>query len=207
VTEADMHYFEPAKGHGMKHNPFNAIVAPRPIGWISTKGRDGSLNLAPYSFFNIFNYAPPIIGFCSTGAKDSQRNAVETGEFVWNLVTRDVAAQMNDSSADLPYGEDEFIRTGLTPIASRLVAAPRVAESKVQLECKVTDVVRLRDIEGRETVATMVFGEVIAAHIDRRLIVDGVFDTFHADIVVRAGGPTAYAEIRPESRLDMRRPG
>jgi flavin reductase (DIM6/NTAB) family NADH-FMN oxidoreductase RutF len=207
MSESGMHYYEPAQGHGLKHDPFNAIIGPRPIGWISSKGKDGSVNLAPYSFFNGFNYTPPIIGFCSTTLKDTARNAIESGEFVWNLVTRAIAAQMNETSAALPYGEDEFVRAGLTPIPSRLVAAPRVAESLVHFECKVTDVVRLRDIEGRETAATVVFGQAIAVHIDRGLLIDGVFDTFGAGIVLRAGGPSAYAEIAEASRFDMRRPG
>ena len=95
----DMHYYEPASGHGLPHDPFNAIVGPRPIGWVATKGQDGSANLAPYSFFNAFCYVPPIIGFSSTGAKDSLRNVRETGEFTWNLVTRELAEAMNASCA------------------------------------------------------------------------------------------------------------
>ena len=206
MSETDMHYYEPARGHGLKHDPFNAIIGPRPIGWISSKGKDGSINLAPYSFFNGFSYTPPIIGFCSSSPKDTARNAIESGEFVWNLATRANAAQMNETSATLPYGEDEFLRAGLTKLPSRLVAAPRVAESPVHFECKVTDVLRLHDAEGHETPATMEFGQVIAVHITRALIVDGVIDTFHAGIVLRAGGPSAYAEIDAESRFDMRRP-
>lgn len=203
----EMHYYEPAQGHGLAHDPLNAIIGPRPIGWISTRGQDGSLNLAPYSFFNAFNYHPPIIGFSSTSPKDTSRNAIETGEFVWNLATRDHATAMNQTSAPLPYGTSEFERAGLTPIDSRLIQAPRVAESPVQFECKVTDVVRLRNIEGAETPATMIFGQVIAVHIAKALIKDGVFDTFAANIILRAGGPTAYALITPETRFDLSRPG
>lgn len=206
MSETDMHYYEPSHGHGLRHDPFHAIIGPRPIGWISSKGRDGSINLAPYSFFNAFSHSPPIIGFSSSTPKDTVRNAIESGEFVWNLATRATAEQMNETSAALPYGEDEFLRAGLTKLPSRLVAAPRVAESPVHFECKVTDVLRMRDAEGRETTATMVFGQVVAAHIDRRLIVDGVFDTFHAGVILRAGGKTTYAEIGPENRFDMRRP-
>jgi flavin reductase (DIM6/NTAB) family NADH-FMN oxidoreductase RutF len=202
-----MHYYEPATGHGLKHDPFNAIIGPRPIGWISTKGQDGSLNLAPYSFFNGFNYIPPIIGFSSTSVKDTARNAIETGEFVWNIATKSLSDAMNESCAPEPYGTSEFARAGLTPLPSRKVAAPRVAESPVNFECKVTQVVNLKNIDGEETPAVMVFGQVIAVHIAQHLIVDGVFNTFAAGIILRAGGPSAYALITPESRFDMRRPG
>ena len=202
----DMHFYEPRHGHGLPHDPFNAIVGPRPIGWVSTRGRDGSLNLAPYSFFNAFNYTPPIIGFCSNGAKDSLRNCRESGEFVWNLATRALAEPMNRSCATVPYGIDEFALAGLTPEASRLVAAPRVAESPVGFECRVSDVVQLRGHAGGTVPAWLVLGEVVAVHIRRALLPEGVFDTFAAGIVLRAGGPSAYAEIRPDSRFDMRRP-
>ena len=134
------HFYEPAKGHGLKHDPFNAIIGPRPIGWISSRGADGSVNLAPYSFFNAFCYHPPIIGFSSIGTKDTLRNVRETREFVWNLATREL-------------------------------------------------------------------GEVVGVHIAPHLIVDGVFDTFSAHILLRAGGATAYAEVLPETRLDRKRPG
>jgi len=206
MTDETMHYYEPENGHGLKHDPFNAIVGPRPIGWISTRGKDGSLNLAPYSFFNGFNYTPPIIGFSSTTMKDTARNAIETGEFVWNIATFDLAEAMNQSCAPLAYGESEFERAGLTPVPSRNIAAPRVAESPVSFECKVTDVLRLRNIDGDETPATVVFGQVIAVHIAQRLLHDGVFDTFGADLILRAGGPSAYARISPDTRFDMRRP-
>ncbi len=201
------HFYEPAKGHGLPHDPFNAIVGPRPIGWVSTKGADGSVNLAPYSFFNAFNYTPPIIGFSSNGAKDSLRNARETGEFVWNLVTRELAAPMNESCAAVPYGTDEFALAGLTKRPARLVAPPMVAEARVAFECKVADIVQLKSHTGAPAAAWLVLGEVIGVHIDLSLLPDGVFDTFGAGIVLRAGGPTAYAEITPDSRFDMRRPG
>jgi flavin reductase (DIM6/NTAB) family NADH-FMN oxidoreductase RutF len=207
MSESDVHFYETAKGHGLAHDPFNAIIGPRPIGWVSTRGADGSVNLAPYSFFNGFNYHPPIVGFSSTSPKDSLRNARETGEFVWNLATRDIAEAMNETCASVPYGTDEFGLASLTPAPSRLVNVPRVAESGVSFECKVTQIVPLTTYSGEATPATIVFGQVIAVHIAKRLLVDGGFDTFGAGIILRAGGPTAYAEIRPESRFDMRRPG
>ncbi len=203
----DTYYYEPSRGHGLPHDPFNAIVGPRPIGWVSTRGVDGSVNLAPYSFFNAFNYTPPLLGFSATSAKDSVRNARETGEFVWNLTTRDLAERMNATAASAPYGSEEFALAGLTPLPSRLVAVPRVAESPVNFECEVTEIIALKARSGDPTGAWLVVGEVIAAHISRALLCDGVFDTFGAGIVLRAGGPTGYAQIRPESRFDLRRPG
>ncbi len=206
MTADDVYYYEPAKGHGLPHDPFNAIIGPRPIGWVSTKGKDGSVNLAPYSFFNAFNYIPPIIGFSSTGAKDSLRNVEETGELVWNLSTRAIAEQMNQTSAAAPYGTNEFALSGLTPIPAIHVAPPRVAESPVHFECKVTDIVPLKTHGGHLTKAKLVLAEVIAVHIRKRLLKDGIFDTFNAGIILRAGGPSAYAEIKPDSRFDMVRP-
>jgi flavin reductase (DIM6/NTAB) family NADH-FMN oxidoreductase RutF len=205
-NNADYHYFEPSQGHRLPHDPLNAIVGPRPIGWISSQGSDGTRNLAPYSFFNAFNYEPPIIGFSSTGAKDSARNARETGEFVWNLATRAMAEAMNASSATVPYTTDEFALSGLTPVASRLVAPPRVAESPVNFECKVADIVQLKDHRGAAIQTWLVLGEVVAVHILQSLLTDGIFNTFGAGIVLRAGGPSAYAEIRPDNRFDMTRP-
>jgi flavin reductase (DIM6/NTAB) family NADH-FMN oxidoreductase RutF len=202
----DTYFYEPANGHGLPHDPFNAIVGPRPIGWVSTRGKDGSLNLAPYSFFNAFNYKPPIIGFSSTSAKDSLKNAQETGEFVWNLSTRALAEQMNATCAGVPYGTDEFALAGLTPVASRIVSVPRVAESPVNFECKVTEIVQLKTHTGALVKGWLTLGEVVAVHIRRDLLKDGVFDTYGAGIILRAGGPTAYAEIRPDSRFDMVRP-
>jgi flavin reductase (DIM6/NTAB) family NADH-FMN oxidoreductase RutF len=201
------HYYEPAKGHGLAHDPFNAIVGPRPIGWVSTCGQDGSINLAPYSFFNAFNYKPPIVGFASVGAKDSLRNARETGAFVWNLATRALADAMNASCATVPYGTDEFIVAGLTKAPSRLVAPPRVAESPVNFECLVTDIIQLRSHAGIPAETWLVLGEVVAVHISRSLLHDGVFDTFGAGIILRGGGPSAYLEVTQPNRFDMDRPG
>jgi flavin reductase (DIM6/NTAB) family NADH-FMN oxidoreductase RutF len=173
---------------------------------VSSQGKDGSVNLAPYSFFNAFNYHPPIIGFASVGAKDSLRNVQETGEFVWNLSTKALAEQMNESCAAVPYGNDEFDLAGLTKRPSRLVKPPRVAESPVNFECKVTDIIRLKSHTGKPADSWLTLGEVVAVHIDNTLLKDGVFDTFNANIILRAGGPSAYAMITPETRFDMYRP-
>ncbi len=202
----DDYVYEPKHGHGLPHDPFNAIIGPRPIGWISSQGADGTLNLAPYSFFNAFNYKPPIIGFSSNAEKDSLRNCRETGEFVWNLTTRPLAEAMNASCATVPYGVNEFELAGLTPLASHLVRPPRVAESLVAFECKVSEILRLKGHDGSATASTIVFGEVVAVHIARALLKDGVFDTFGAGIVLRAGGPTGYLEVTEAARFDMRRP-
>ena len=128
----------------LPHDPFKAIVAPRPIGWISTRALDGRINLAPYSFFNGFSSAPPIVGFSSEGWKDSASFAKESGEFVANLATHDLQGPMNETSAPFARGENEFARAGLTMAECRLVAAPRVAESPAALECKVVEVVEIR---------------------------------------------------------------
>ena len=200
------HFYEPKAGHRLPHDPFNAIVGPRPIGWISSRGADGSVNLAPYSFFNAFNYTPPLIGFSSTSPKDTLKNCHETGEFVWNIVTRPIAEAMNATSIAAPYGTDEFALAGLTPIPSRLVNVPRVAESPVHFECKVCDIYPLRGADGQPAGAWLVVGEVVGVHIDPALLKDGLFDTFGAQIVLRAGGPTAYGALSQDARFDLRRP-
>ena len=203
----DIHYYEPAQGHGLPHDPFNAIVGPRPIGWIGSQGADGSVNLAPYSFFNAFCYTPPIVGFSTTGSpKDSLRNARETREFTWSLVTRELSEQMNATCAPVPYGTDEFTLAGLTKAPSRLVAPPRVAESPVSFECKVSDVVDLKRADGSPAQGWLVLAEVVAVHIDKALLKDGIYDTFHSGVVLRAGGPSAYAAISPDNRFSLVRP-
>jgi flavin reductase (DIM6/NTAB) family NADH-FMN oxidoreductase RutF len=202
----EMHFYEPRLGHGLPHDPFNAIVGPRPIGWVSTHDGAGHFNLAPYSFFNAFNYVPPIIGFCSTSAKDSLRNAQATGEFVWNLVTRDLAERMNTTSAMVDPAVDEFALAGLTPLPARLVGAPRVAESPVHFECKVTQVVQLHSAAGQPVTAWLTLGEVVAVHIARHLLKDGIYDTARAGHVLRGGGPADYFSIGPEQLFRIFRP-
>ncbi|HIW92007.1 MAG TPA: flavin reductase family protein [Candidatus Corynebacterium avicola] len=202
----DAHFYEPSEGTGLPHSPFNAIIAPRPIGWISSSSTEGVLNLAPFSFFNAFNYEPPIIGFASNGAKDSLVNATDTGEFCWNLVTKDLASAMNATSAAVAPGVDEFELAGLTPAASRIVGAPHVAEAKVVFECRTTQVVPLQTLTGDVTVTSVVFGEVVGVHIDRSLLKDGIYQTAQADPVLRAGGPADYFTLTEENRFQMERP-
>jgi len=202
----DLHSYEPRLGHGLPHDPFNSIVGPRPIGWIATRSAEGVLNLAPYSFFNAFNYTPPLIGFSSTTEKDSVRNARATGEFVWNLVTRPLAEAMNTSSAMVAPEVDEFQLAGLTPVASTQVQVPRVGESPVAFECRVTQVIQLQGADGQTTPAWLTLGEVVAVHIARELLSGGIYDTAAAHPVLRGGGPADYFEITAAARFRMRRP-
>jgi flavin reductase (DIM6/NTAB) family NADH-FMN oxidoreductase RutF len=200
------HFYEPCKGHGLPHDPFNAIVGPRPIGWISSLGKAGVPNLAPYSFFNAFNYVPPIVGFASIGAKDTLRNVQETGEFVWNLATRSLAEAMNSTCAAVPPDVDEFALAGLTPAPSRLIATPRVAESPVSFECKLTQVVQLQRENGETVPTWLVLGEVVGVHIASALLKDGIYDTASAGHILRGGGPADYFTIGPEQLFQMFRP-
>jgi len=201
-----MYFYEPAKGHGLPHDPLNAIIGPRPIGWIASLDGQGRRNLAPYSFFNCFNYRPPIIGFASSGWKDSVRNISETKEFVWNLTTRALAVPMNETSASLPHGEDEFARAGLTPVASRIIKTPRVAESPVNFECCLSQCIQLTAADGTPVDSWLVLGEVVAVHIDETLLENGIYQTAKAQPVLRAGGPSAYYGISEAQRFDLTRP-
>ena len=202
-----MHFYEPRNGHGLRHDPFNAIIAPRPIGWISTCSEDGKPNLAPYSFFNAFNYTPPLIGFSSLGDKDSVRNARTAGEFVWNLVSRPLAEAMNQSCAPVPYGVNEFELAGLETAPSRLVKVPRVAASLVAMECKVTQIIQLQSHAGTALSTWLTMGEVIAVHIDDSLIEDGIYQTAKGQPVMRAGGPGDYFTLDSDRLFRMTRPG
>ncbi|WP_399278452.1 flavin reductase family protein [Trinickia symbiotica] len=197
---SNIHSYRPATGHGLRHDPLPSILGPRPIGWISTRDAAGNNNLAPYSFFNVFNYRPPLIAFSSVGKKDSVRNAEATGEFVYNLATRALAEKVNHTSLEAAPGVDEFALAGLTPAAAMLVSAPRVAESPVALECRVAQVQQLSAADGSTLDTWMVMGEVVAVHIDRTLLRDGVYDTTFARPILRGGGPADYFEIlqRPD---------
>ncbi|MGE8386956.1 MAG: flavin reductase family protein [Pseudomonas sp.] len=199
-----MYYYEPAKGHGLPHDPFNAIVGPRPIGWISSQSSEGHLNLAPYSFFNAFNYIPPIIGFCSVGRKDSLNNIEQTGEFVWNLATRPLAEQMNQSCAAVPADVNEFQLSSLTAAPSSIVQVPRVGESPVAFECKVSQIVQLKRADQELVPSWLILGEVVAVHIAEHLLKDGIYDTAAAEPILRGGGPADYFELG--NLFQMRRP-
>ena len=202
----DLHSFDPAQGHGLRHDPFNAIIAPRPIGWISSKGARGNINLAPYSYFNAIAHKPAILGFSSSGWKDTVRNIQETGEFCWNLVTMPLAQQMNLTSAAVPPDVSEFTTSGLTPVASQKIGVPRVGESPAVMELKMLRVIQLENKEGALLPNWLVLGEVVAVHLDKRMIIDGVYNTALAHPIARAGRQGDYFEVTPDRMFDMPRP-
>ena len=190
----------------MAHDPFNSIIAPRPIGWVSTKSASGQVNLAPYSFFNAFNYQPPIIGFSSIGYKDSVNNAQQSGEFCWNLVTRSLVEAMNETSAMVSSDIDEFELAGLNKRESTIVAVPHVADCPVVMECKTTQIVQLQSARGDKCETWLVLGEVVGVHIAKALIEDGVYQTARAEPVMRGGGPADYFGISEADRFQIARP-
>ncbi len=197
-------FYEPVKGnHGLPHDPFKAIVAPRPIGWISTISADGIANLAPYSFYNAVSSRPPMVMFSSEGEKDSVRNIRQTCEFVVNHVSAGLASQMNLSSAAVAPGVDEFVLAELEKAACRLVRPPRVASAFAALECRATRVEALVGLDGIETGAILVLGEVVGVHIDPAVIKDGFFDPLLAQPLARMG----YRQYQgPEGVFEMDRP-
>ena len=201
-----IHFYEPRQGHRLPHDPFNAIVGPRPIGWISSRNAAGALNLAPYSFFNAFNYTPPIVGFASIGYKDTVRNVEQTGEFAWNLTTRALAEVMNQTCASVPPDINEFELAGLTPAPSRVISAPRVSESPVSFECRLTQIVQLQGADGGKVPTWLVLGEVVAVHIAQALLKDGIYDTAAAGHILRGGGSADYFSVGAEQLFRMRRP-
>ena len=180
-------FYEPGKGHGLPHDPLKAIVAPRPIGWISTLDPQGRANLAPYSFFNMVQTRPPIVAFGSDGMKHSAANAVASGEFVANLVTRELFEAMNASSAALADGESEFEAAGLERVPCRIVKAPRVAASPAALECKVIHAQELIGLGGEATGGWLVVGQVVGVHVADTALRDGQFDMVAAGTVARCG--------------------
>ena len=187
----------------LPRDPFKAIVAPRPIGWISTRAPAGRINLAPYSFFNAFNSAPPIVGFSSEGCKDSATFARDSGEFVANLASGDLLQAVNLTSAPLRRGESEFVHAGLAMAPCRVVRAPRVAEAHAALECKVVGITPLKTARGEAIDSYLVLGEVVAFHIDDALIRGGLFDTAAARPLARCGYQD-YAVV--ESLIALARP-
>jgi len=182
-------FYRPEQGHGLPHNPFNAIVTPRPIGWISSRSADGTNNLAPYSFFNAVAYDPPQVMFASTsakpdqeGTKDSVANILETGVFCINIVEYAMRDAMNASSAALPREVDEFAHAGLETAECNTIACARVAAAPAALECKLTKVVTLPGEANR-----VVFGEVVGVHMRDDCLVDGSFDVTRYVPLARMG--------------------
>ena len=206
MTPDALFYETGANAHGLKHDPFKAIVAPRPIGWIGTKAVDGRRNLSPYSFFNAVSDTPKLVMFSSAGHKDSVTNIEETGVFTCSLASRHLAEKMNASSIVVPRGVDEFELAGLTPVAGQLVDAPYVGEAYAALECLMTQILRPVDVDGRESDNWVVFGQVVGIHISPEIIRDGLLDMAIARPLGRMGymdyadgGADVFAMMRPKA--------
>lgn len=206
MTPDALFYETTGNAHGLKHDPFKAIVAPRPIGWIGTKAADGRLNLSPYSFFNAVCDAPKLVMFSSSGHKDSVTNIEQTGVFTCSLAGRHLAEQMNASSVSVPYGVDEFDIAKLTPVMGRLVDAPYVGEAHAALECRATQILRPVDVDGRESDNWIVFGQVVGIHISPEILRDGMIDMAVARPLGRMGymdycdgGTDVFAMVRPKA--------
>jgi flavin reductase (DIM6/NTAB) family NADH-FMN oxidoreductase RutF len=180
--------------HGLAHDPFKAIVAPRPIGWITALNAKGEVNLSPYSFFNAVSSRPNIVMFSSENKKDAVAFIEETGEFTCSLVTKALDQQMNLTSAPLPRGESEYAHAGLEMAPSRFVRPPRVAASPAALECKLLSIQQLSDIDGNLVPRWMVLGQVVGIFIDDAYVRDGRFDTAGANPIARCGYAD-YAEV------------
>jgi flavin reductase (DIM6/NTAB) family NADH-FMN oxidoreductase RutF len=197
-------FYEPDKrDERLRHDPFKAIVAPRPIGWVTSMSVKGDINLAPYSYFNGVNSKPNVVVFSSEGTKDSVSFIAETKEFVCNLATWDLREAMNATSAPLPRGVNEMQRAGLVPAPSRLVKPPRVAASPCALECKLLQIVNLTAADGAAIDCHVVFGQVIGVHIDDRFVVNGRLDTAAMKPIARCGYDE-YAVV--EAVFAMQRP-
>jgi flavin reductase (DIM6/NTAB) family NADH-FMN oxidoreductase RutF len=202
--EGKLMFYEPRRrNHGLPHDPFKALVAPRPIGWISSLSKDGVPNLAPYSFFNAFSDRPPIVGFSSVGMKDSATNARDTGEFVANIVTRADTEAMNISSGAYPAGVNEFEKAGLQMEASTLVAPPRIRGVAAALECRLTDIVPMRGADGSPGTYTLILGEVVGIYLDERFLKDGYVDQVAMGHLARLGYMN-YSSV--ESVFSLNRP-
>jgi flavin reductase (DIM6/NTAB) family NADH-FMN oxidoreductase RutF len=181
-------FYKADEPHGLPHNPFKAIVAPRPIGWISTLDEKGVPNLAPYSFFNGVCDDPIILMFSSGGMKDSALNASKTREFTFNYVSRSMKDAMNITSASMPAGVNEFEKAGLEMAPGETVACPRVAGAAAALECRLLDIINPTTLEGDKASYFLVLGQVTGVHIDDSMITpQGRFDTMKADPILRSG--------------------
>ena len=190
-------FYRPEAGHGLPHNPFNATVAPRPIGWISSRGSQGD-NLAPYSFFNAVAYVPPQVVFASTATKDSLANIRETGVFAVNIVAEAAKEKMNLTSGPWARGEDEFALAGVAKADCATVDCPRVADAPATLECRVVEIIALKGADNH-----MVLGEVTGVHIREDCLVDGRFDVTRFRPLARLGYRD-YAVVREV--FEMKRP-
>jgi flavin reductase (DIM6/NTAB) family NADH-FMN oxidoreductase RutF len=191
--------------HGLKHDPFKALMAPRPIGWIGTVSNDGIANLAPYSFFNCVGDRPHYVVFGSSGVKDSLRNIQENGEFTCSMSTWNLREHMNMSSAAVPANVDEFPLSGLTGVRGKLVKAPYVKEAAAVFECKLHQITELPAIAPQRGGFSMVVGYVVGVHIDDRYIEDGIVKTSEMRPLGRMGY-MEYAVVTPETTFSMNRP-
>ena len=181
-------FYNANEHHGLAYDPFKAIVAPRPIGWISTLNKDGVANLAPYSFFNGVCDSPKILMFASGGMKDSAQNVADTGEFTFNYVSRSMKDGMNMSSGTYPPGVDEFELSGLEKVPGETVACPRVEGVAAALECKLLEIINPTTLEGTKCPYHLVLGQVTGVYIDDEMVTaEGRFDTMKADPILRAG--------------------
>jgi flavin reductase (DIM6/NTAB) family NADH-FMN oxidoreductase RutF len=199
-------FYEVAAGHSLPHDPFKALVTPRPIGWITALSAKGEVNLSPYSFFNAISDKPHMVAFSSQGRKDAVTFVEETGEFVCNLATFDLRDKMNLTSAPIPRGDSEMAFAELTPEPSRLVRPPRVAEAPAALECKHLQTVPLVPLSGGEPKYYLVIGEVVGIYIDDRFLVDGLVDTAAMRPIARAGYRDYFVST-PETKFSIARPG
>lgn len=185
-------------------DPLKAIVAPRPIGWISTVSNTGVVNLAPYSFFNQMQTRPAILAFGSDGRKDTIANLEEVGEFVWSLCDYSLRDQMNASAASLPRGVSEPEVAGVAMAPSRRVRPPRVKAARAAIECKLVEIIALKRASGEPLDGFMALGEAVAVHIDDDCIKEGRVDTRALDPIMRAG----YMDyVRIGDMFTMPRPG
>jgi len=200
-----MHYDTTRNHHGLKFDPFKALVAPRPIGWIGTRGTDGTPNLAPYSFFNAVSDKPPMVMFSSAGFKDSLRNVLDSGEFTCSMATWDLREAMNLSSAAVQPSVDEFALAGLHTAPSLTVAAPRVAEAPAALECRLWRTLELPQPEAGGTAYTLVFGQVVGIYINDAMIRDGLVHTAEMRLLARMGYMD-YAVVTPDNCFTLNRP-
>lgn len=206
TTGADSyHYFRVSDGHGLRRNPLKAIIAPRPIAWVSTVSPAGIGNLAPYSFFNMINDQPPMIMFASTGYKDTVRNIAETREFALSTASRRHAEAMNLTSREFASSIDEFDSAGLVRKASSLIRPPGVDGSPAILECTCVEVRQLTASDGRLLDSWMVIGEVLAATLREDCIVDGLYRTETANPILRAGYADEYWAIDAHGKFAMSR--
>ncbi len=198
-----MFYDTAANRHGLPHDPFKAIVSPRPIGWIGTRAADGSLNVAPYSFFNAISDRPKLVMFSSSGYKDSVRNIEATGEFTASFASRNLSEAVNKTSISAPHGESEFAIAGLTPVDGTLVKAPFVGEAYAALECRMTEMFQPKGLDGEPSDNYVVIGQVVGIHIRDEAIRDGRFDMATVRPLARLGymdycdGGDVFQMVRP----------